>query len=330
MMEAHEFREIVRAAIPEGAVVTAHNEKGHFYTVRDAYVRDVLKKESVTYPSVTGKLGLLKDPSIKNFEVNRAMDYIFAHYKEFSDDNVMAHLETASKAGIVERDNAGHIGTDIHESREKYFWQWIETGQRPKDIMSFIPEDKFGDIRIKSALRALNTFIDDYGYIPVLCELFVYSHKYETAGTLDDLGILRWPIRQGDPECDHNNADLFGGSSKFLIYNAEKNIGHCPKCDYKYRMVFAITDVKTSNQFKDHYFLQVAMYYDFLKKLVPGLKIDKAFILKLSKENGTYKIEDLESPSQIAGYARSMLRTTRGMEIIRNRRRDNQKNVLEI
>ena len=88
-------------------------------------------------------------------------------------------------------------------------------------------------------------------------------------------------------------------------------------------------DIKTSNQFKDHYFFQVALYYTMFYKLT-GLRPKRAFILKLSKENGTYKLEDLKRPSTLSSYARSMIRTDTGIKYIRSLRKDNQKSVGEL
>ena len=82
MLDINEIKEKVSLAVPEGTVVTAHTEEGHFYKIKDDYVKDVLKRESVTYPSVTKKLQVLKDPSIANFKMNRAIDYVFGHFSE--------------------------------------------------------------------------------------------------------------------------------------------------------------------------------------------------------------------------------------------------------
>ena len=236
----------------------------------------------------------------------------------------MEHLDHAKQAGTLVFKDAGHIGTEIHDYREEFFNDWITTGKRPSDTLSYIPVEQ-EDIRAKSALRALDLFINETGYVPVWSELLIYSHRYKVAGTLDDLGIMRWPFagRSGDLRCEHE-----------LVYNSERNVGRCPKCDMKYKMVFVLMDIKTSNQFKDHYFFQVGMYYDMFKQLMlraeVDLKIDKAFILKLSKENGEYKIEDLKSPSQVATYSKAMLRTAEGVDMIKGRRKDNQKKVITI
>lgn len=291
-MNAAEIREKILLAIPPGTVTPRHTETAHFYEINDSYVRRSGIAPPV-YPSVTGKLQVLKDPSIANYKMNRAIDYIAAHFHEMNRDNIMEYLANAKNESKLSFEEAGRIGTMIHDCREEYMKKWIADGKRPPDILSFIPPEKY-DIRANSALSALSNFIDDYNYRPVFCELLVWSHRWKVAGTLDDLGIIQWEGKD----------------------------------------VLVLLDLKTSNQFKAHYFFQVAMYYDMLKQIfkTEGIKIyiDKAIILKVSKEDRTYKIEDLQSPSEIASYARSMLRCSEGLEMIEGRRKDNQKNVLVI
>jgi len=60
------------------------------------------------------------------------------------------------------------------------------------------------------------------------------------------------------------------------------------------------------------------------------LRPERCFILKLSKEDGTYKIEDLKKPGILVRYAKSMLKTNEGIEFIKSLRKDNQKKVLTI
>lgn len=299
------MREDIGKALPSGLVVPRHNEKGHFYQVGE-----------VVYPSVTGRLQILKDEGLINYKMNRAIEYVFAHFKEFTDANIMAHLDTASRVSVDILTDAGGIGTDIHNYREAIFRDWIKTGERPKDFLAYIPADR-EDIRAISALRALSKFCDETGYIPVDTELLVFSHKLKVAGTLDDIGIMRKIHREGNKDCVHNE-----------IMDEVKGNVHCVKCDRKWRYEFVLMDLKTSNQFKDHYFFQVALYYQMFKELT-GLKPERCFILKVSKEDGSYKMEDLYKPSLLASYAKSMLKTHEGITTIKDLRKDNQKIVGE-
>lgn len=292
MQSIKEIRKRIKEAIPDGVIVPEHTEKAHFYRVHDQCGHVRVKSTDCSaplYPSVTGKLQIIKDPSIANFRMNRAVEYLFSNWGKINDDNMMEYFSDAKKAGEVIFKEAGHIGTAIHDVREDIFNEWIRTGKKPKDFQSFIPEVK-RDMRATSAIRGLRKFVDETNYTPVWSELLVWSHKLKVAGTLDDLGIMNW----------------------------------------KGKKVFVLMDLKTSNQFKDSYFFQVAIYYQMLRELIPDLKIDKAFILKISKTDGSYKIEDLESPSQLASYAKSLIRVDKGIQIIKNRRKDNQKTVVEI
>ena len=273
-----QIRKKILELLPEDKVVSCHNEKGHFYSVDGG----------PAYPSVTGKLQILKDESIINFKMNRAIDYIYQYWPKFTEVNVMEHLELASRASADIFEDAGDIGSEIHDYRAEYFDDWILTGKRPQNILSYIPSAQ-EDIRAISALRALKKFIDDYEYVPIASELKVYSHKLEVAGTLDDIGMIK-----------------INGKKKLLLL-----------------------DIKTSNQFKDHYFFQVALYYVMFYQLT-GIRPDKVFILKLSKKDGTYQLEDLKRPSVLATYTKAMIRVNEGLEYIKSLRRDNQKNVIKL
>lgn len=273
------IRKQISEAIPEGSVIPAHTEKEHFYTV---------VKDGITYPSVTGKLQIIKDQSLINYKASCALNHVFQNWKNYNEENIVDYLSKAENASGEILEDAGDIGTDVHKYRENFFRDWIKTGERPKDILSYIPKDQ-EDIRAVSALRALDKFCTDYNYEPIVTEQIVYSHKLKVGGSLDDIGF----------------ATIDG--KKYLI----------------------LLDVKTSNNFKNHYFFQVAMYYRMFFELT-RIRPQRQFILKLSKEDGTYKIEELKGISKLITFARHMLRTNDGIEYIQNVRKDNQKKVVTI
>ena len=308
------YRQIINAKIPAGSVVTRHNEKGHFYEVVPL---------QVVLPSVTGKIQIVKDESLGNFRMNQAIEYFFAHFKELTDANIMEFCERAAEVSIQKRDDAGDIGTRIHDYRQRYFDDWIREGRRPENILSYLPPEEV-DLRATSGLRALDKFINEKDYIPVACELFVYDagHKLalNVAGTLDDIGLMRRVIRPGDANCGPNGHSVLGGLDKKY---------RCVRCEYKYTYDLVLMDIKTSNQFKDHYFFQVALYYQFFKNLT-GLKPRRCFILKLSKEDGTYKLEDLRQLGKLIKYARHMVMTDQGVDFIKSLRKDNQKTLISL
>lgn len=312
----------IEEALPEGKVIPRHNQFGHFYEVRENHqigepLADSLGNPNIlgpVYPSVTGKLQILKDEGISDYKMNRALDYIFGNFSKLTEENLMEHIDAASKVSGGILMDAGDIGTRCHDYREQIFQKWIDTGERPQDFLSFIPPEDV-DVRAQSATRALDKFCTKEGYVPVACELLMYSHKLKTAGTLDDIGLMKKVIREGNAECSHASA-----------MTSSKGVVRCLECDYKAEMVFVLMDLKTSNQFKNHYFFQVALYYWMFVQLT-GLKPQRCFILKVSKEDGTYKIEDLKKPAKIAQYALHLLKTDEGVEFIKGLRKDNQRSV---
>jgi hypothetical protein len=306
-MDPKYYRQIILDKIPEGSVQTRHTDEGHYYEIVPV---------GKTFRSVTGKLQILKDESLINYKANRALDYIFANYKSFTDENIMQHIDEASKVsgGILK--DASTTGTSIHDCRQDYFNDWIKNDKKPDDILKYIPEWQV-DVRVVSGLRALDKFITEKDYIPIVCEQYVYDDKFEVAGTLDDVGLMRVPKREGSPECQHE------------MFVDKKFVHRCLKCELKYRYELVLLDLKSSNQFKDHYFFQVSMYHMMFKKLT-GLKPKRCLILKVSKEDGTYKIEELRNIGKLTRYAINMLKTNEALDFIRSIRKDNQKKVVSI
>lgn len=324
--KAEEIRNRVKEVLWDGVVIPRHNENGHFYEIRDTEELRGFKVEEEdgssfiagpVYPSVTGKLQRLKDEGLVNYKMNRAIEYVFNHYKDFTDANVMEHLDLAKRVSQDILRDAGDIGTRIHDMREKIFREWINTGIRPTRFESFIPPEE-EDVRTISAMRALEKFCIEKDYIPVELELRVYSHELKTAGSLDDIGLMRDVLKEGDKDCPH--------AVEHIMKSVRSGNHTCLNCGYKYRYMFVLMDLKSSNQFKDHYFFQVALYWKFFTNLT-GLKPEMCFILKVSKEDGTYKIEDLKRPAKLAQYATALIKTDEGVEFIKTLRKDNQKVV---
>lgn len=274
--KAANYRKIITEAIPPGSIIPAHTSEGHFYKVGDKL-----------YGSVTGKLQVLKDPSLANWKMNRALDYVWnklalPNQDSFEIPNLEKTIAEAKNAPQEIFEDAGDIGTQIHDDRQKYFQDWIDKGERPELTNIQYPKTQQFPINIDtdprriSAFRALNKFCDDTGYIPVATELLLWSEKLGVAGTLDDLGIINGKL--------------------------------------------VLCDLKSSNQFKDTYFLQVAMYYQMLVERT-GLKPRECFILKVSKENGTYELEYLKDMRKLVKIAKAVLAVDEGFQFIKQSRK---------
>ena len=320
------LRSIILSALPPGLVVSEHTAEAHFYRIGELDGSAITHgTTSPLYPSVTAKLQIIKDEGLSNFKMSRALEYVSIHWSKFSDANYMEHLALAERMPADIFEDAGDVGTRIHDIREKIFTNWIETGVRPADFASFIPAHD-PDIRVASAIAALRKFCEERAFWPIVTELKVYSHKFGVAGTCDDIGLMREEVRRSDVEgCDHK---IETGAST-IIPHATKNFDYCIRCNAKWKWVLVMLDLKTSNRFKDSYFLQVAMYFDMLRKLT-GLKPEKCYILKLSKEDRTYKLEDLKKPISIARYIGPLLKLNDGLVFIKELRKDNQRKVITI
>lgn len=327
-----EIRARINEILPEGKVVPKHEKNGHFYQVNTIYLSGQKDEGAPIYPSVTGKLQILKDEGLMNYKMNRAIEslknFMFSNYKILGDKNdgdVMTIIEQAAEvAGRVSQDilqDAGDVGTRIHNLRESIFNTWIQSGTRPSNFVSFIPPEEV-DVRVVSAIRALQKFCVEKDYIPVHCELLLYSHRFKVAGTLDDLGLMRRITHaSNDPVCLHTD----------MLFNKLTGKHACLRCEYKYRYEFVLMDIKTSNQLKDHYFFQVSLYWKMFWALMgKSWKPERCIIVRLSKEDGSYKIEDLKRPAALAQYCVHMLKTNEAVEFIKSLRKDNQRVVVPL
>lgn len=338
-----EIREKIHAALPPGRVVPRHTGNGHFYEVRKLVdISAPLEKQEGTkevmsdlgvietvpnmvpnvlgrvFPSVTGKIAQLKDPGLMNYKMNRAVEHFVTHIREITPENVLDHAAAAKQASDLILEDASDIGTEIHEWRQRIFDHWIASGEKSSNFVEFIPPME-QDIRAVSAIRALQSFVEDYDYHPVACELFVYSHKLEVSGTLDDLGMMRRYLHDGDKDCAHDFGEPMGKYGKVS----------CLKCPMQFLYEFVLMDIKSSNQLKDHYFYQVALYWEMFRKLL-GFQPARCVIVQLSKTTGKYALEDLKRPAKLAQYSKHMLKLDEGTEFIKSLRKNNQKTIITL
>lgn len=304
--KAEKIRSLISSGIPEGSVIPRHTEKEHFYFVPSI---------DVTLPSVTGGLQVIKEEGLAEWKKNRALDYVFEHYKEFNDSNVMDHLAKASERDADIFGDAGDIGTIIHDARQKYFADWILHGKRPESTLPFIKEDMgIKDNRAVSAMGALEKFCIDTGYLPVASELMLWSWRLGVAGTMDDLGLMPRIVRQGDKDCEHDILTNWAGNQ------------HCSKCSRKIEMDLVLMDLKSSNNLKPSYWFQVACYALMLWERLK-LKPKRYIILKLDKFNRTYKVEEIKHLTKVKGAVKRLFEFSKVLELVKETRKDNGKIV---
>jgi hypothetical protein len=306
LTDIDKIRKVVSEAIPAGSVIPRHTDKGHFYEIVP------LQR---TVRSVTHKIGFIKDAGLMNFKLNRGMEALAEYKQVINADNLDDLIALAKKAPEQDFFDAGEVGRQIHEEREHYMRRWMDTGKRPESILEFHihqfdEADKRGhekNMQVVAGLRGVEKFITEYQYIPAFCELYVYDSKLDTAGTLDDLGTIRVIDDKGDPNCQHD------------IGVSKRGNASCIKCPYKSHRELVLVDIKSSNQFKDHYWIQVMLYYYMFYKLTK-LRPKSVYIIKVSKEDGFYKPEKLKEIPYLIKVAKETISMHEHLEKVKKLR----------
>jgi hypothetical protein len=249
------------------------------------------------YPSVTGKLNAVKDESIQNWSMNQALQYVQDHMpevirKDGSIDLIKAAdmFDAAGKEPRLQLRAAGDIGTQVHDRREKLFQDWIDS-DRISDGRPDIRDyiKNDDDPRLIAGMLAIDKFLEDTKYIPIRTEVMVYSDKFQVAGMLDDVGMMQ-----------HNG-----------------------------RWKLSIIDLKTSNQMKAHYWLQVALYTMMFRDIT-GVRPEHHAILKVHKERPEYKLEEITNMRSVIAGAKSVLKVYDVMQFIKSQRKNAGKTVIKI
>lgn len=167
---ATKYRQLIKERLDKYNIQPDHDKTGHYY-----------KLEDKRYPSVTKELQTLKDEGLMNWKMNRAIEYIQKNIGNLSLDEL---LENAKLAPVLEFENAGTIGSTVHNWREKWFQHWIDTDDAtPPSYGGMEPA-------AISGCRGVIKFVNETSYIPLACELSLASHELEVGGMLDDIGLI--------------------------------------------------------------------------------------------------------------------------------------------
>jgi len=266
------------------AVLPAHEPKGHFY---------VSPKTQEKYHSVTYFTSFIKDPSLANWRMNRALAYVEESLKELRDqpldrfnfprtdlDQILTDAKSAPEGQFQ---LAGDIGSQTHAWRQEWFSAWINTGQMQlrDEIIDQWPLPENADPEVISGCRAIKKFLKETGAIPVACELALVDDELRVGGTVDDLMVF--PNLVKAKAFDENNGDWIDG--KYYIKDAFKTV---------YKPYLGFVDLKTSNQGKKPaYAFQVRGFYQRMIRKTFRVRPKKTYILHTSKDDGTYKLIDL-------------------------------------
>lgn len=275
---ATELRDKIEEVFPPERVVPAHTEHEHYY--KDSYDEEV-------YPSVTTKTSLLSRKYYKQLAANKAVDHIqeyLINNREAEPEDIARVLQEARNKHVEDLDLAGMWGTHGHDMVDEYVRTWIETKERPKDIMVFAKSDTSPEGKC-AALGAMK-FFDDYTVFPIASEKKIISKKHRYGGTLDSLWLVGEPYknRDGDKDCDH----LWSETGKHSVA--------CMKCNRKCKLFILLGDWKTSNAIfgygqmgKYDYAMQVSAYAMALKEMAK-ITCQKHWIIRLDKYKPFYEV----------------------------------------
>lgn len=271
------LRNKIAARTAELNIRPDHDNTGHYYLMGDQ-----------RYPSVTKKLGLIKDEGLMNWKMNRALEYMendlsTNHKEEYvSEINILELIQQAKLAPQLEFEGAGDIGSTTHGWREEWFQRWITENwiipEIPYPTQDPRPEVKAGCEGIKRAIADLKAQ-------PLACELRLADAILQLGGSLDDI----WAV-----PVDSKIPDNSLGEGGFKI---------------KRKWEIWLVDLKTSNiGNKNSYYMQVATYWHMFTKLYK-IKIDKLFILHTSKTRfGEYELIPLKHPKRYWQMAKNVYR----------------------
>jgi hypothetical protein len=158
----------------KGKIIPCHDEYGHHYQ----FVESGIIVDSVTTKNILEKEHLI--PWAAKLAIEFLMqDNRFERLQGVERESLMTAAQFKYKD---ERDQAGDIGTIVHNAIEIYINDWIATDFKPESIVRYLPEGV--DPRAVAACRCAENAINKYNVIPIACELLV-GNPNVSAGTLD-------------------------------------------------------------------------------------------------------------------------------------------------
>lgn len=200
-----------------GVWVAAHDERGHHYRHRPTGIlvdsvttKNILEKEHLRPWAIRVALEWLEDDDRWNKYVNRKKQG--AEKNEYLQGAILAHTSI--------RDDAGTVGSYVHDAAEGYIKEWIATGTKPDDIIRFLdPNRDTSDGRIIAGVRSIKKLFDDRpDVIPVASELLVGDVGLNSAGTLDLLVLNKGELELWDFKTS-NSVDPIGYSMQIAAYS---------------------------------------------------------------------------------------------------------------
>jgi PD-(D/E)XK nuclease superfamily len=170
-----------------GRATVTFNVAKHIYTV-------AVPEKGVTdlwQPSVTGVIRMMsKADVLMKWAVDQVIDQAKVTFKDdasYSRDIIHAVLDASSKAYISRRDNAGTIGTYVHDFLEAELRHRSGMGD-PAVLPSDVPSEFFPSV--KKSIGAGLKFFDEHKITLVQAEEPRWSPTYGFIGTMDAIAYV--------------------------------------------------------------------------------------------------------------------------------------------
>lgn len=207
--------EIIKSKVT-GKWVSEHSEFSHFYRNTET---------GVLVGSVTTKLSTLDKEHLRPWAVRVAVEWLekddrWNKYLAAKSEPKNEYLQGAILAHTGIRDDAGGVGSEVHAAAERFVLEWIETGNKPDDIIKFISPAGRDDGRIWAGARSVKKLFDDRpDVVPVASEILVGSEPLHSAGTLDLLILNKGKLELWDLKTS-NSIDKIGYSMQIAAYSS--------------------------------------------------------------------------------------------------------------
>lgn len=278
-----ELRNKINSVFYEGRVIPAHTEYEHFY-------KD--KEDGEIYPSVTGVLGVIEKRYLKQWAVNRGVEYVRDWAINMPVINRVDLYEVLERSKIAHKtilETASMWGTDGHNVVDEYVKLWIETGKEPTcSILDLASIDISNEG--KCAALGAEKFFNKHTLFPIVSEKKILSKKHKIGGTLDSLWLIgeAYNRQEGDKHCLHEWAEQGNGD---IV---------CSKCTRREKLTLILIDLKTSNQINSLEFaIQCSTYSSILTEMC-AIKPKIHWILQLNKNKPDYTIGVIDNISRHA------------------------------
>lgn len=279
----------INSVFYEGRVIPAHTQYEHFY-------KD--KEDGEIYPSVTTVLSVIAKPYLKQWAVNRGVEYVRDWAIKMPVINRIDLYEVLERSKTVHKERleeAALWGNDGHNVVDKYVDLWISRGKQPTESILDLAER---DITNEGKCAALGAerFFNKHTLFPIVSEKKILSKKHKIGGTLDSLWLIgeTYKRREGDKNCQHEWLEQKNGD---IV---------CCKCNRHEKLSLILIDLKTSNQITSiDYALQVSAYSSILTEMCK-VRAKIHWILQLNKNRPDYTIGVVED---VGKHAKAFLDT---------------------